>query len=327
MKYVNETCPVCGELFTAESDVVVCPDCGTPHHRDCYFKIGNCKNAEKHAEDFVWEAQNKPKEETPAKNPEPAGNAIPVFAKGPDAKIPENGIIGEMTIDKDGNQRPIYREIRGNERLGDATVKDYADVIQKNTHKFIPKFMVLEKTGGKVSWNWAAFIFGPYWFAFRKMWKQAFISSLIILIIPFIFMNEIENYYTQVEAACSEFLLSNSFETEKELESAREEFLENVPDEPRALALASYVEVAVDIICGLFGNYLYKQKCESVMAKAKKKSEDSAVRAAYIKKKGGRSIVSVIGFVILYYAIVVVAIAVCSYVGTDIATVLRRYIK
>ena len=38
MKYENETCPVCGEKFTADSDVVVCPDCGTPHHRECYLR-------------------------------------------------------------------------------------------------------------------------------------------------------------------------------------------------------------------------------------------------------------------------------------------------
>ena len=28
--YIGNTCPVCGEKFKDDDDVVVCPDCGTP---------------------------------------------------------------------------------------------------------------------------------------------------------------------------------------------------------------------------------------------------------------------------------------------------------
>ena len=34
MKYTGIPCAACGKKFTAEDDVVVCPECGTPHHRD-----------------------------------------------------------------------------------------------------------------------------------------------------------------------------------------------------------------------------------------------------------------------------------------------------
>ena len=36
MKYTGIPCAACGKKFTAEDDVVVCPECGTPYHRACY---------------------------------------------------------------------------------------------------------------------------------------------------------------------------------------------------------------------------------------------------------------------------------------------------
>ena len=38
MRYTGETCPVCNKVFQEDDDIVVCPDCGTPHHRKCYLK-------------------------------------------------------------------------------------------------------------------------------------------------------------------------------------------------------------------------------------------------------------------------------------------------
>ena len=48
MDFKKYFCPVCNNKFTDEDDVVVCPECGTPHHRDCYFSNGGCFNEEKH---------------------------------------------------------------------------------------------------------------------------------------------------------------------------------------------------------------------------------------------------------------------------------------
>ncbi|MBP0980525.1 MAG: hypothetical protein J6Q18_03075, partial [Oscillospiraceae bacterium] len=53
-KYEGLVCDVCGNPFDNESDIVVCPDCGTPHHRECWFQLGHCINEEAHAEGFEW---------------------------------------------------------------------------------------------------------------------------------------------------------------------------------------------------------------------------------------------------------------------------------
>lgn len=52
--YKNQTCPVCGETFKENDDIVVCPDCGTPYHRRCWAKNGGCVNADKHGTGFEW---------------------------------------------------------------------------------------------------------------------------------------------------------------------------------------------------------------------------------------------------------------------------------
>ena len=52
--YIGLNCPVCGKKFTADDDIVVCPQCGAPYHRDCYEKEGQCIFQDKHAAHEAW---------------------------------------------------------------------------------------------------------------------------------------------------------------------------------------------------------------------------------------------------------------------------------
>ena len=55
--YKNCRCPVCSGVFSDDDDIVACPVCGTPHHRDCWQKEGHCHYTDKHAEGFVWKRE------------------------------------------------------------------------------------------------------------------------------------------------------------------------------------------------------------------------------------------------------------------------------
>lgn len=57
MDFIGYKCPVCDKNFHADEDVVVCPVCGTPHHRDCYEQVGHCVNEDKHAEGYDFEKE------------------------------------------------------------------------------------------------------------------------------------------------------------------------------------------------------------------------------------------------------------------------------
>lgn len=68
MNYNNQTCPVCGEVFDQNDDIVVCPECATPHHRECWASNGKCANTELHESGYIWSKADAPQpaEETEA---------------------------------------------------------------------------------------------------------------------------------------------------------------------------------------------------------------------------------------------------------------------
>lgn len=71
MNYYNQRCPHCKKAFTKDDDIVVCPVCGTPQHRECYEEENKCVNFSKHEQGYVW------KEEEPTFNSyyqSPTGN-------------------------------------------------------------------------------------------------------------------------------------------------------------------------------------------------------------------------------------------------------------
>ena len=82
MEFTEYKCPVCDKQFKKGDDIVVCPECGTPHHRECYEKEGHCHFADKHGADFsfekeqqeealafVWKLMHVPIEKTCIENP------------------------------------------------------------------------------------------------------------------------------------------------------------------------------------------------------------------------------------------------------------------
>ena len=65
--------------------------------------------------------------------------------------------------------------------------EDYAAFIDRNVHKFFPKFngYGVNPTAFHPSWNWAAFFFSFWWFLYRKMYLWAVIS-FFTLCLPYL---------------------------------------------------------------------------------------------------------------------------------------------
>ena len=59
-RYTNNHCPVCEQAFTDADDIVVCPECGTPYHRECWKKVGACVHEAEHAVGFEWKPDADP---------------------------------------------------------------------------------------------------------------------------------------------------------------------------------------------------------------------------------------------------------------------------
>lgn len=56
MSHPKGECPVCQKRFQEGDDVVICPKCGAPYHRECYQKAGQCVYANKHGDGFEYKA-------------------------------------------------------------------------------------------------------------------------------------------------------------------------------------------------------------------------------------------------------------------------------
>lgn len=193
LNYPGSTCEVCSKTFTKDSDVVVCPVCGTPHHRDCWNSLHHCVNEDKHAEGFVWQA------------PEFKSDANSVLC--PDCKSinPKDALFCE-NCGKALNSKPQphipavaqdIRSVAGGEPYvqpssvltGDidgVSYKDIAIYVGPSAPYFVFKFKRLQKEGKSYHpFCWSSCIFAPFYLFYRKMWGMGAIFTIIMMALNF----------------------------------------------------------------------------------------------------------------------------------------------
>ncbi len=58
--YEGYICPVCNRKFQETDDIVACPECGAPHHRECWKQEGHCHFAADHGTSRQWKRPQEP---------------------------------------------------------------------------------------------------------------------------------------------------------------------------------------------------------------------------------------------------------------------------
>ena len=74
----KKSCVVCHAYLFEEDDVVYCPECGAPHHRECYINLGRCGLAEAHGTENQYD---KLKREEPEEEPQATSTAQSIRQK------------------------------------------------------------------------------------------------------------------------------------------------------------------------------------------------------------------------------------------------------
>ena len=175
----NEKCPVCDRFFTADDDIVICPKCGTPHHRSCYNELGHCANKEKHGSGFEYKpAEIKETEQENAVND----------------NVNRDNTTVEINIPLLNVNDSEYSSADGTEKIDGKDVKDVAAVVGANAKRFVPKFV----KNKKASWNWGAFFFGGYYLFFRKMVKQGIIALAVLFTVNLVVSGFFIEEYSQL---------------------------------------------------------------------------------------------------------------------------------
>lgn len=223
-KYSGFHCPVCGSVFTDQDDIVVCPDCGTPHHRECWAKLGHCAYQDRHRENLEWHEDQLIQPGTaqqvacPACGTRNRPDAAACVHCGAPLGQPQGQAPGQVPAQDPGQdqdqeaQRPRYaagpqinrnRKSAGSrtvpppfppnsqvvgpeDEIGGIKSKDWASFVRRSVPYYLMRFFQMELGGSKIAVSLSAFVFGAYYFFYRKMYRLAliFCGADLLLTVP-----------------------------------------------------------------------------------------------------------------------------------------------
>ena len=171
--FENAFCPVCNRKFEEGDDIVYCPECGTPHHRECYKAVGHCVNRGLHASGYSYydemkAAETEQKEAEEAIKEEKMASILNNFKT--ENEDFEDMPFNPFVVPSPAQYDSVYE--KDDQTINGESVADYALTIRTNIPRFIKIFKEFEYRGRKRSWNWGAFVFGSLYLFFRKMYKQ-----------------------------------------------------------------------------------------------------------------------------------------------------------
>lgn len=282
------SCVRCHAYLFPEDDIVYCPVCGAPHHRECYNQLGHCALEEFHGTDRQYDkVKAREEEQAAAEMPNTGENAEGLITcqmchEKYDFALNACPKCGAPNIAKAGGSFVNFDFLGGvpaDYDIGDGITADEAKrFVAANTPRYIPKFAVLNAKN-RLSWNWLAFLFPCGWMLSRKMYKNGVIAGLLTVISSLFylpFMNAINNLGT------------TPGETQAQIMQSIYEHLPKMGAAVIAGLLAGFVlNIAVRILSALFGDYLYKQYAISSIKTIRAESEDMDYD---YRKKGGVNI-------------------------------------
>lgn len=216
MDYTGIKCPVCEKPFTENDDIVVCPKCGAPYHRDCYNEKGECIFTELHETGAAWlppEAPKAPDVSSEIKDKEcPSCGALnahsAMFCNFCGSSLtgephrhrnadhtehhheqnnpnpygqPMHGVyhgFGAMpfVMDPMGGVNPM-EPIAENVSYGEVS-----KVVQQNTGYYMSVFQVINRYK-RTKFNFTAFLFSGGWLLYRKQYKSGILVTLIMFLL------------------------------------------------------------------------------------------------------------------------------------------------
>ena len=310
-KYTGWKCPICECDFNSKDDIVVCPDCGAPHHRVCYKKQNHCSYEQTHGtkEQFTPPAIEieaaKVKDENlitrcPKCSRPATDNSIfckscgyPILMaqdnknKPPSFSQTYNRILStksgiQLKCKKCGYNNAMYTarcyncsQVFNDELFGVIT-DELEEYVGDNNSYYLSSFLKIKDK--KPTFNFFAALFPPLYFIYRKMYLWALLFFIITLIISGF---QILFFYSEI----SSFTLTD-YISMSAIEIIR--------------MFLSFLSLGATLSAGFFANKIYLNKTVKDIKKARLIKQDDIENVDYkklLKELGGTSISSAIFFV------------------------------
>ncbi len=264
--YKHMSCVVCGDRFDESSDIVVCPVCGAPHHRECWKEEGHCFFEDRHADGYEWVPDR-------------------VVIGGSDYESSDeksaDGEFGSKSANDDGmmvcpvcfektSKNSDYCEKCGyyiaqfrNSRFADV-VEDTQDfqlingVPAGDIKRFVgpmwvyyvPRFLKMVKKKSGISFNFTAFITQGLWFFSRKMYAMGAVLIAFMLGVSAYQAFFYDVFNSALGSLVDEMTMLDLLNYDNMLFWGLMLYY-----------FMSFLQCVVVVCCGLFGNKMYMNFC------------------------------------------------------------------
>ncbi len=325
MEFTEYKCPVCDEFFKSGDDIVVCPECGTPHHRACYESTGHCFFEDKHSENFSFDQSTdentddkdsaeeatvvckncgfenekttfycskcgfplseQDRKQSSSDNTQNNNNGTP-FGQG----VPPFGYGGNSVF------FDPMAGIKSDEPIAEnVTAGEMSKFIGKNTPYFMLVFSRLKKQGVS-KFNFAAFLFSGLYFLYRKMIIPGIIITLLTIALTaaenFIqLMPEYQSLITTIAEMPDGIHMFYTFSLSSQFPMDQVMFIYL----PYILGLCKGI---IMFICGFTANRAYYRYCSKKISAIKKKNKDN--NNSELERCGGVNLALAICFAAAY---------------------------
>ncbi len=294
--FVGQPCTSCRSILTEQDNIVVCPECGSPYHKECYKNEGRCVNTALHESGRSWQPEVvlSAGEESSSddliiehttvacKNCGTENDSENAFCKQCGAPInmekAAGAIYQRMKQDDEADSRGFggmpfidIRPINKETDVDGNTVGEYTKYVGKSFYYYIPKFLRFSKNNN-ISMNFSAMFFPEFYFFYRKMIPEGIVMLIakILLSIP----SAIYLVYTYSGNMAPSILEQQWYVG-----------FNNV---------TYFLSYAVSFACGLFANRLYYRKAKNDLDKIKSTIMEEGSRSSAIASAGGTSWIYVI---------------------------------
>lgn len=308
MNYTGDKCKLCGQDFHENDDIVVCPDCGTPYHRECYKKTGKCINFELHVKKTSWKSE---KSETTSDNKskvctrcgyknknsssfcENCGNSL----HSDKEKHSENSGFSNFNAAEFNEQmnQQLKSEICEktgitDEEIDGVKLYEMAYFVKTNIFYYISAFKKFVTTGKKLSINLLCFLVPYYYFSNRKMYFWSFISFLIITLLS------VPQYIEIISSGL--------------IKNINVDFI-NTGIFNAVLNLSNFLIIVFRVIISFFANWLYSKHIIKSIKNIKQTCPQSQWNINMMRQ-GGTSFAAIIITLLIELAVVLTLMSVIS---------------
>lgn len=320
MDFKDLKCPICDIQFKDGDDIVVCPECGTPHHRECYETQNRCANADKHGEGFNFNDSYNTSEDNstdgdndtvicPRCKAENSKNMFYCGKCGFPLSMQNQQNTGNFN-NTQNNGMPfnnIFDPMAGvnpEEDMGEnVTAGEISKFVQNNTPYFIRVFNNI-KNFSKGRFNFCAFLFSGGYLLYRKMYK---IGAIITAVMLLLWTSELYIHYcTPAGQKMIEFM-NSYYSSASTSQNALNElyngvFSLNLTNQILLafMYLSSIIQLALRIIIGIQANRWYFKHCKKQISKIKAESENPDNE---IQSRGGVNTAIAVSLLAVYFII------------------------